>query len=108
MIRRVPGSDDGSASKILRSDCHQRSYLASDIEMTEKSLGGSQELDQRPPFNALLVLNEASTATSVNEPTARGSAGSGRTAQLSLNMRPLEWSESIDLPQSLPAYGFNY
>ncbi|KAI3071241.1 transcriptional regulator family: Fungal Specific TF [Penicillium roqueforti] len=95
--RPAPGSDDGSASKILRSDGRPQSYLASDIELTEESLGGSKSPGQRGPFNALLMLNEASTATTVNnEPTVLDSARSGKTTRLSFKKHSIEWSKIFE------------
>lgn len=105
--RPAPGSDDGSASKILRSDGRPQSYLASDIELTEESLGGSKSPGQRGPFNALLMLNEASTATTVNnEPTVLDSARSGKTTRLSFKKHSIEWSKSMEFTKTVHcAYG---
>ena len=101
--RPAPGSDDGSASKILRSDSRPQSYLASDIELTEESLGISRRSDQRGPFNALLMLNEASTATTVNnDPTVLDNARSRKETRLLFKKHYIEWSKSMDLTKSVP------
>lgn len=100
--RPAPESDDDLAAKILRSDGRPQSYLASDIEMTEKSLGGSDSPHQRGPFNALLMLNEASTTTTVNnEPTVLKSARSAKTTRVSFKKHSIEWSKGMELTKSV-------
>lgn len=101
-LRPAPGSDDGSASKILRSDGLPQSHLASEIEMTEESLGSSKSPDQRGSFNALLMLNEASTATTVNsEPTVLDSARAGKTTRLSFKKHSIEWTKSMEFTKTV-------
>ncbi|KAJ5948541.1 transcriptional regulator family: Fungal Specific TF [Penicillium verhagenii] len=95
--RPAPGFDDDSASKILRTDGRPQSYLASDIEMTEESLGVSKSPGQRGPFNALLMLNEACKAVTVNnEPTVLDSARPGNKTRLSFKKHFLEWSKIFE------------